>query len=187
MKIQSFLPVLIAMTFVTIISCNQSSMKMGNDDMLAKNKATIQKIDDAFDSGDTTMVDSFLTADAVDHNPFPGVTGTTAQQIRKAIATYHVAFPDSKTTITAMAAEGDWVVQYGTSTATNSGSFMGMPASNKKVTFDIADAFRMKDGKIAEHWGMVDVAGMMQQMGMMPQQPMPTDTSMKKMDMPQKK
>lgn len=180
MKEYSFLLVLVVLIFASTTSCSDGGMKKYHD-TLEKNRAVVQKLDAAFVSGDTTMVDSILAADAVDHTPPPGMKGDARQMLKQIIAGFHAAFPDGKSTITAMVAQDDWVMQYATYSGTNSGSFMGMPATNKHVSFDFSDAFKLKDGKMVEHWGVIDMATMMQQMGPMPQA---SDTSMKKMDMP---
>jgi predicted SnoaL-like aldol condensation-catalyzing enzyme len=62
-------------------------------------------------------------------------------------------FPDSCTTIDHIVAEGDQVFAMLTTTATNK-------QTGKKVTIKSADLYRIEDGKIAEHWDVVDESGM---------------------------
>jgi predicted ester cyclase len=50
------------------------------------------------------------------------------------------AFPDFHMTINDMLADGDKVVTYKTGRATNTGEFMGMPATGKAVEFDVIGA-----------------------------------------------
>ena len=70
-------------------------------------------------------------------------------------------FPDGKTEIKAITAEGNLVSVYLTFSGTNSGSFMGMPATNKMISMDGADVFRIDNGKVAEHWGEFDMTPLM--------------------------
>ena len=49
--------------------------------------------------------------------------------------------------------------------ATHSGEFMGMPGTGKRVFISSADFFLVRDGKLAEHWAVVDGMQMMQQFG----------------------
>ena len=45
----------------------------------------------------------------------------------------------------------------------HTGEFFGVPASNKKVVMDVIDIIRLKDGKFVEHWGILDMHGLMMQ------------------------
>jgi predicted ester cyclase len=68
-------------------------------------------------------------------------------------------------------AEGDWVVHHWTATATHTGEFMGIPATGRRFTAAGIVITRIADGKIAEQWRIVDVFGMMQQLGALPAPP----------------
>jgi predicted ester cyclase len=50
-------------------------------------------------------------------------------------------------------------------TGTQRGDFMGMPATNKKVSVSGIEIARWKNGKAVEHWGVQDSPGLMQQLG----------------------
>jgi predicted ester cyclase len=64
---------------------------------------------------------------------------------------------------------GDKVVGRVTVTGTNTGDFMGMPATGKSVNIQIIDIIRFGDDGLAhEHWGIADVMAMMQQLGVVP-------------------
>jgi hypothetical protein len=80
------------------------------------------------------------------------------------------AFPDSHTTIDDLVAEGDRVVMRGTATGTHKGSFMGAPPTGKSFKVTTMSVFRIANGKIVEHWGVVDGTGVLQQLGLMPGQ-----------------
>lgn len=73
-----------------------------------------------------------------------------------------------------MGIAGDTVLAYFTTTGTNSGPFMGKPATNKTISFEGVDIIRVKNGKAVEHWGVYDNLKMMQQLGMMPPPPPPS-------------
>jgi predicted ester cyclase len=53
-------------------------------------------------------------------------------------------------------AEGNKVVTRTLWTGTQDGPFLGLPPSGKKVSFHTSDFFRIADGKLAEHWDVVD-------------------------------
>ncbi len=65
-------------------------------------------------------------------------------------------------------AEGNRVAARITNTATHKGTLMGIPATEKKVTFSGIDIFRVADGKIVEEWSYGDSLGLMQQIGAIP-------------------
>jgi predicted ester cyclase len=47
---------------------------------------------------------------------------------------------------------------------------MGMPPTGKSVDVQLIDIMRFdEDGLVAEHWGVVDMLGMMQQLGVVPE------------------
>jgi predicted ester cyclase len=46
---------------------------------------------------------------------------------------------------------------------THQGVLFGVPATGKSLRFTSCDIFRVADGKIAEHWGMGDIAGVLAQ------------------------
>ena len=64
--------------------------------------------------------------------------------------------------------EDDTVATYKTFTGTHQGEFMGIPATGKRVTVQVMDFVRVRDGKIAEHSNVVDVFGLLAQLGAMP-------------------
>lgn len=51
---------------------------------------------------------------------------------------------------------------------------MGAPASGKRIGIEAIDIVRFGDDGLAQgHWGVMDVMGMMQQLGAIPQGPPP--------------
>ncbi|MGO1305713.1 MAG: ester cyclase [Sphingomonas parapaucimobilis] len=47
----------------------------------------------------------------------------------------------------------------------HSGDDLGIPATGKPVDFQVMDLFHIKDGKLTEHWALMDNLGMLQQIG----------------------
>ena len=46
--------------------------------------------------------------------------------------------------------------------------FLGIPATNQTVTWTENHLYRIVDGRIVEHWPEVDIAGLLEQMGVFP-------------------
>lgn len=63
-----------------------------------------------------------------------------------------------------MIAEGDLVATYKTFTGTHTGDFFGTEPTGKRATVRVMDFVRYDEGRIAEHWGIVDLAGLMAQL-----------------------
>jgi steroid delta-isomerase-like uncharacterized protein len=74
-------------------------------------------------------------------------------------------FPDFAMTVDDTIVEGDKLVVRVRATGTHQGEFMGIPATGNRVEVPLIDVHRIRDGKIAEHWGVMDGGVMMQQLG----------------------
>jgi predicted ester cyclase len=64
-------------------------------------------------------------------------------------------------------ADGDLVVVYGRREGTwQAPGFCGVPTpASGKVSVELAHMFRLRDGKIVEHWAVRDDLDMLQQLG----------------------
>jgi predicted ester cyclase len=63
-------------------------------------------------------------------------------------------FPDLRVKILDQIAEDDQVTSRKEFHATHTGTFMGIPASNKKVVIEVIEIVKLRNGKYVEHWGM---------------------------------
>jgi len=132
------------------------------------NKRIVREFyEEVLNKGNLAVIDKVTAANYVDHTAAPGVPPGIAGE-KAWFAMLHAAFPDGRTTIEDIVAEGDKVVVRGTMTGTHKGEFLGIPATGKKVKISGIDMTRFANGKSVEHWGQWDVAGMMQQLGVMP-------------------
>lgn len=64
-----------------------------------------------------------------------------------------------------MIAEDDRVAVRLTASARQVGEFMGIPPSGRTYTIGEIHIFRIRDGKVVEHWHQFDLPGMMRQLG----------------------
>lgn len=74
------------------------------------------------------------------------------------------AMPDLKVTIQASLAEGDKAAASFAYEGTNSGPYYGFHPTGKRLFFTSCDIFRIAGGRIVEHWGMGDIAGVVAQL-----------------------
>jgi hypothetical protein len=77
------------------------------------------------------------------------------------------AFPDVRSTVNFLVAEGDLVVGHQTTTGHHQGEFMGVPATGKSVTVDEIHIVRIVNGQAVEHWGLANDMAMLAQLGVM--------------------
>jgi predicted ester cyclase len=73
-------------------------------------------------------------------------------------------FPDHDAKVEHMIAEGDLVATHKTFTGTHTGEFFGTAPTGRRATIRVMDIVRYRDGKVAEHWNIVDFAGLMRQL-----------------------
>jgi predicted ester cyclase len=79
---------------------------------------------------------------------------------------YRAAFPNLRMQPEDVLASGNKVVARVRATGTHDGESMGMPATGKSVDVRLIDIMRFdEDGLVAEHWGVVNMLAMMQQLG----------------------
>ena len=69
----------------------------------------------------------------------------------------NAAIPDEHITITAVRFEGDDIIEANlVMDATHTGELFGIPATGRKIRFDVHERCRFVDGKLAERWAQVD-------------------------------
>ena len=135
-----------------------------------QNKTIVDEFIQAlFTKGDLSAVDRYLAEDFVAHDPpMRGVSGDAAG-FRDTAAAMRAAFPDWRSDVHLLVAEGDYVVEQFTATGTHRGELMGAAPTNRTVTLPGINIFRLRDGKIVERWGNLDVLGFLTQLGVVPE------------------
>jgi steroid delta-isomerase-like uncharacterized protein len=84
---------------------------------------------------------------------------------KQSLSAQFKAFPDIQVEIEHIIAENDLVVVFLRFTGTHKGEFRGRPPTNKRVNIRSADLYRVENGKIVEHWDVVDQLDLLQQTG----------------------
>jgi predicted ester cyclase len=134
------------------------------------NKAIVRRFVEEFqDAHRVEVLGEILSLNFVNHSgtvrDIPGMERATDFEGMKEIdRMYRKPFPNQQVTIRDMAAEGDKVWTYKTFSIVHEGEFMGIAPTGKTVTIDVIDIMRVVDGKIAEHWGVQDLWGLMRQL-----------------------
>jgi predicted ester cyclase len=73
-------------------------------------------------------------------------------------------FPDLHLTVEDRIFGGDKIVARNTWTGTHRGAFLGIEPTGKQVTINTIDIWRVEGGKLAEHWDVIDIAGLQKQL-----------------------
>jgi predicted ester cyclase len=131
----------------------------------AQNKELIKRWIRETDKRNYDAWDEVCSPDYVCH--FAGAPGPmTLDEHREATRLAMAAFPDFKTEFNDIVAESDKVVWRVSPSGTHKGEFMGIPPTGKKIKYTAMMVVRIKEGKVAEAWGVADSLGLMEQLGM---------------------
>jgi steroid delta-isomerase-like uncharacterized protein len=132
-----------------------------------ENKAQFRRVLDIINSGDLDKADEVIARDYVYRSPgSPEMRGPDG--FRQLISMYRAAFPDLNMVVDDMLAEGDKVAARWTATGTHRGELMGIPPTGKRVTGSGLIISRFAGGKVVEDNEVIDLLGMMQQLGVVP-------------------
>jgi steroid delta-isomerase-like uncharacterized protein len=133
-----------------------------------QNKAVVRRYyDEVLNQGHLSALDDIAADGYVENDPFPG-QGNGLADFKARVSTLLTAFSPCTFTIEDVVAEGDRVVVRWRSSGTHSGEFLGMPPTNRDYTIAGIDIHRLADGRMVEHWHVVDQLSQLQQLGMIP-------------------
>ena len=78
------------------------------------------------------------------------------------------AFPDLTFTVEQMFADGDRVISQLAMDGTQTGQWLGISPTRKRVNIRMITIHRIRKGKIIEDWVLVESLGLLQQLGALP-------------------
>jgi len=135
----------------------------------AVGRALIQSFVDALNAHDVSRFNEIFADDYIQHQAVAPAAGIppgapTKQLVMRYFAARVAAFPDLKVTVEAVVASRTMAAANFIYTGTQKGEYFGVPATGKRITFNSTDIYRIRDGRLAEHWGAADIAGLMQQL-----------------------
>jgi steroid delta-isomerase-like uncharacterized protein len=133
---------------------------------VAQHKQIARRFIDEVFGGRYESVDELVAEDFQGHSWGPMPLGRDG--LKDAMQRVSEGLSDHSMTIEDMIAEGDRVAVRLTSHGRHTGTFMGMPATGKAYTISETHIFRIRDGRVVEHWRDGDMLGLMQQLGALP-------------------
>jgi steroid delta-isomerase-like uncharacterized protein len=130
----------------------------------------VQRWTRAIAEGQLDVFDELLTEDVLDCSGAVQ-TGAFAYVVKgsQGIETFKVraaavrtAFAEIKLVVEDLLVDGDAIAWRWALTGTHVGNFAGVAPTNRRITLRGVNFQRLRGGRVAEHWTMVDVFGAMQ-------------------------
>jgi steroid delta-isomerase-like uncharacterized protein len=132
-----------------------------------QNRALVERYyDEVLNGRDLAVLNEIVADDYVENDPLPG-QGTGRGGLRQRVEML-IDGLDPHFTVEDMIAEGDRVAVRWTNSGTHRKDFLGIPATGRSFTIAGIDIHRIQDGRLAEHWHVVDQLSQLQQLGLLP-------------------
>jgi steroid delta-isomerase-like uncharacterized protein len=130
--------------------------------------ATVRHMYDSINAGNLDAFGRDLADDFVEHEVQPGIPATK-EGVLTFFRALRTAFPDLQMRAEEIYGSENKVVARVTCMGTHRGDFMGIPATGRRVNVELIDMFELDaDGRVGEHWGVMDSMALMQQLGQLP-------------------
>ena len=127
-----------------------------------------QRFADALNKGDIQAFAALFADGYVNHQnsaAAPAPAGVSAKQATVAFFGHRIdALAGLKVSVEASLSQGDLCAASFVYEGVHQGVYYGVAPTGRKLRFTSCDIFRVVDGKIAEHWGMGDIAGVLAQL-----------------------
>lgn len=125
----------------------------------------------AWNTHDPHQIDALFSSDCVLNDcaiaePLRGHRG-----LRRAVLFNFLAFPDVRFEMVSQVCQGDRIALEWRATGTQRGRFMGIPATGRAVILDGVTLLTVRDGLICHLRRMWDIAGVIRQLGLLPELP----------------
>jgi steroid delta-isomerase-like uncharacterized protein len=110
---------------------------------------------EAFNTKDPALIDKIMSPSWEDIPPAPD-QAPGREGAKNILAELTTAFPDLKLTIKDVMQDGAKVIVRAEMTGTQTGPFMGSPATNRKIAIQVVDIHQFEYGKIVRSWHTED-------------------------------
>jgi steroid delta-isomerase-like uncharacterized protein len=139
------------------------------DNKIAANKTLVEKfVKQVKNERNLAALGEYFAADYKEHNETVASFGPGVKGYQAFLGHLFAAFPDDVLEIEMMTADGDLVSYRARESGTHKGEFLKIPATGRRANWTEIQFFRIKDGKVVEHWVDVDIYGWFQQLGVIP-------------------
>lgn len=137
-----------------LYACQNNDGSDSQNNRVQQNIEATRVVNEAFNTGDVSRIDSVVSQDFVDHTE-QGDVGRDS--LKAMIQSMRLHFPDMKTEVIREVADSTYVFSWMRFTGSSKGD-MGMPAG--PYDMQAIEVSQLRDGKIIEHWGFMNVQDM---------------------------
>jgi steroid delta-isomerase-like uncharacterized protein len=124
--------------------------------------------DEVFMAGDLSRWDEFFDDSFVDRDPMPGMADDKKGQ-RDVAEMVITTFDNRRMSLHELAETDDGrVVESWRMEGKHVGEALGIPPSNQDISVRGMELWRVENGKIVEHWGVVDISDVLEKAGLVP-------------------
>jgi len=133
------------------------------------NESVVRRWIEAYNARDRQTEADLLAPGYVAH--VPGAPGPLVglEAWTQFSGSFAQAFPDIRLRVKDIFSAGEMVAARVAFHGTHQGEFQGMPPTGKEVAFSSIEINRVVGGKVEEHWVELDLLGLMQQLGAIPE------------------
>lgn len=117
---------------------------------------------EAWGNGNLSVVDELVSSELLDHR----LGSRGPKEYGRAIENLRRTFPDLRLSIEEQRAEGDTVTTRCVFSGTDGGGVLWYPPTGRQATFTATFTDRFSVGRLVEHWGGSDTAGLLEQLGL---------------------
>jgi len=155
----------VAFSVVVLVAASSRTVLAGDRCAHPEDRPALSALVDryvaAVNAHDTTSFAELFTGSYIQHS------GRSPSGLAAQIATYERIFatwPDVRLRVEDRIFDCDKIVVRNTFTATHTQTVQGFAPTGKTVSFNTIDIWRVEGGKMAEHWDLVDTAGLQKQL-----------------------
>ena len=120
---------------------------------------------EVFTQGNVDLIDELMHEDFVEHEEVPPGIPPGRGTPKAMTAMMHSAFPDFRADVDELLQDGNKVIARARFSGTHQGEFMGIPATGNRFDINVIDIMEFQGDKAIAHWGLMDTAKMMEQLG----------------------
>ena len=129
------------------------------------NKAIVRRFfDEALSNGALGVLDEVCSPDYRLYSTLSGPDAIDRDGVKELVRTFRASFADARITIEDIVAEGDFVAARMMEQGTHAGVFRNIPPTGRQVTYGSMTFLRVVDGRIVEHWGLLDLPSLLEQL-----------------------
>ncbi|MCJ2099786.1 ester cyclase [Methylobacterium sp. E-046] len=132
---------------------------------MESNKNLVRAYFVAFRDRDAVWWERFIAPDFVRHDPGLDFEVRGPAGVARLGEVLHGGFSDIEMHVAEVIAEGDRVLAHLRFTGRHTGTFQGTPATGNAVDIAVMDFFRVVDGRLTEHWALMDNLSLLKQVG----------------------